>query len=140
MTDSIGIDPKTVVSRYVEAVAGGDLPTIRASFAADATWNYLGTLPISRVWTGRDTIVDEFLGGVGALIRPGTTEIALVSVHADGDRVFAEWTSDAVTVTGVEYHNRCLGIFTVADGRITSVVEYADTDHVARVLFPTQSA
>ncbi|MFI1377804.1 nuclear transport factor 2 family protein [Embleya sp. NPDC020886] len=131
---------KDVVIRYVEAVAEGDLPSIRASFAEDATWTYPGELPISRTWVGRDTIVDDFLGDVGALLRPETVAIRLVSVHADGDRVFAEWTSDAVTVTGVEYHNRCLGIFVVADGRITSVHEYADTGHTARVLFPDHVA
>ncbi|GCD99417.1 nuclear transport factor 2 family protein [Embleya hyalina] len=129
-------DPKTVVTRYVEAVADGDLPTIRASFAEDATWTYPGELPISRTWVGRDTIIEDFLGDVGALLRPETVRIRLTSIHADGDIVFAEWTSDAVTVGGVEYHNRCLGIFEVADGRITSVREYADTGHTARVLFP----
>ncbi|MFI1580887.1 nuclear transport factor 2 family protein [Embleya sp. NPDC020630] len=128
--------PKAVVTRYVEAVAEGDLTTIRASFAEDATWTYPGELPISRTWVGRDTIIEDFLGDVGALLRPETVRIRLVSIHADGDVVFAEWTSDAVTVGGVEYHNRCLGIFEVADGRIVSVREYADTGHTGRVLFP----
>jgi hypothetical protein len=30
-------DPKTVVTRYVEAVAAADLPTIRAGFDPDVT-------------------------------------------------------------------------------------------------------
>ena len=61
-------DPKTVVIRYVEAVRDGDLALIRDSFAEDASWTYLGEVPVlGRVWQGRDTIVDEFLGGAGAL-------------------------------------------------------------------------
>ena len=128
-------DPKSVVVRYVEAVAAGDLPVIRDSFAEDATWHYPGDLPISGAWQGRDAIVDDFLGGAGALLRPETVVIRLTEVIAEGDRVVAEWTSDGVTVRGAEYHNRCAGVFTVRDGRIASVREYADTRHSAATLF-----
>ncbi|KPI06667.1 protein of unknown function DUF1486 [Actinobacteria bacterium OK074] len=129
-------DPKAVVIRYVEAVRDGAADVVRDSFAADATWHYPGDLPISKVWHGRDEIVDEFLGSMGPLLVPGTMEIELVSTLAEGDRVVAEWTSRATTVYGGTYDNRCLGIFTVREGRIASVVEYADTRHVAAVLFP----
>ncbi|MCQ4041370.1 nuclear transport factor 2 family protein [Streptantibioticus rubrisoli] len=129
-------DPKSVVIRYVEAVAAGDLPVIRDSFADDATWHYPGDLPPSGTWRGRDTIVDDFLGAAGALLRPETVVIRLAEVIAEGDRVVAEWTSDAVSVRGAEYHNRCIGVFTVRDGRIASVREYTDTRHAATVLFP----
>lgn len=43
---------------------------------------------------------------------------------AEGDRVVAEWTSKAKTVHGGTYDNRRIGISTVRDGKITSVVEY----------------
>lgn len=129
------MSPKDVVIRYVEAVRTGDLAVVRDSFAADATWEYPGETPWSKVWAGRDAIVDDFLGGAGARFVPGSMVIALVNVLADGDQVVAEWTSDAVTVDGAEYHNRCLGVFGVRGGRIVSVREYADTQHTARVLF-----
>ncbi|WP_030411203.1 nuclear transport factor 2 family protein [Streptomyces sp. NRRL S-1448] len=128
-------DPRSVVIRYVEAVRDGDADVIRDSFAEDATWDYPGDLPVSRVWQGRDAIVNDFLGGMGPAFVPGTMEIALVSTVAEGDRVVAEWTARATTVHGDRYDNRCLGIYTVRDGRITSVIEYADTHHVARTLF-----
>ncbi|AEW92423.1 MULTISPECIES: nuclear transport factor 2 family protein [Streptomycetaceae] len=131
------LDPRTVVVRYVNAVAEGDLATIRDSFAADATWTYPGDLPLSRVWTGRDTIVDEFLGGAGALFAPGgAPRITLTNVVADGEQVVAEWTSRGVAAGGRAYDNACLGVFTVRDGRITSVREYTDTQHAERTLFP----
>lgn len=132
--------PREVVVRYVEAVRDGDAETIRDSFAPDATWHYPGDLPISKVWHGRDAIVDDFLGGMGPLLVPGTMEIELVSTIAEGDRVAAEWTSKARTVYGAAYDNRCLGIFTVRDGRIASVIEYADTRHAAAALFPDRDA
>lgn len=140
-TDNVVTDPKTVVIRYVEAVRDGDLALIRDSFAEDASWTYLGEVPLlGRVWQGRDTIVDEFLGGAGALFAPGTgAEVALVNAFADGEQVLAEWTSKATARNGAAYDNRCAGIFTVREGRIVSVREYADTLHVVRSLFPDQA-
>jgi ketosteroid isomerase-like protein len=128
--------PKDTVIRYVDAVRDGDAATIRASFAPDATWHYPGNLPISGVWRGRDAIISDFLASMGTILVPGTMKIELVSTIADGDRVVAEWTSKATTVYGTSYDNRCIGIYTVDDGRITSVIEYADTQHVAAALFP----
>ncbi|MEU1329392.1 nuclear transport factor 2 family protein [Streptomyces sp. NPDC005865] len=130
-------DPRAVVIRYVEAVRDGDADVIFESFAEDATWHYPGgDLPISKVWRGRDAIINDFLGSMGPILVPGTTKVELVSTIAEGDRVVAEWTSKARTVYGGTYDNRCIGIYTVHAGRITSVIEYADTRHVAAVLFP----
>jgi uncharacterized protein len=131
------LDPKAVVIRYVEAVRDGDIDVVRDSFAVDATWTYPGSLPISKVWEGRDSIVADFLGGMGARLKPGAPlVIALTNVVAEGEQVVAEWTSDGTTAAGAAYSNRCLGVFVVRDGRIASIREYADTHHVADVLFP----
>jgi NADPH:quinone reductase-like Zn-dependent oxidoreductase/ketosteroid isomerase-like protein len=136
--DPVMNDPKTVVTRYVEAVAAGDLPTIRASFAPDVVWTYPGDLPLSGDWKGRDLVVDEFLGAAaGNLFAPGTpVTIELVNVIADGEQVFAEWTAQATARAGGAYSNKCAGVFTVRDGLIVAVREYLDTDHARRVLFP----
>ena len=134
-------DPKTVVTRYVEAVAAGDLPTIRASFAPDVVWTYPGDLPLSGDWKGRDLVVDEFLGAAaGNLFAPGTpVAIELVNVIADREQVFAEWTARATARAGGAYDNNCGAVFTVRDGLIVAVREYLDTDHARRVLFPDES-
>ncbi|MFH8387459.1 nuclear transport factor 2 family protein [Kitasatospora sp. NPDC018058] len=54
---------------------------------------------------------------------------------ADGEQVLAEWISKATAANGAVYDNKCAGVFTVRDGKITSVTEYADTHHVAATLF-----
>jgi uncharacterized protein len=134
MTDNA---PKTVVIRYVEAARDGMSAVIRDSFAADATWEYPGDLPLSGTHQGIDAIVNEFLGGAAALMAPDTNVvIELTSVVAEGDQVAAEWTSRATARNGQAYHNRNVGIFTVRDGKIVSVREYTDTQHAAQVLFP----
>ena len=133
-------DPKSIVVRYVNAVRDGDLTLIRDSFAEDATWHYPGSLPLSGTWTGRETIVDDFLGGMGSLLQPGSTvTVELTNVVAEGDQVVAEWTSQATASNGAAYRNHCLGIFIVKEGKIVSVREYADTQHVEHVLFAGDS-
>ena len=129
------MDPKTVVIRYVEAARDGMSAVIRGSFAEDATWEYPGDLPLSGTYRGIDAIVTEFLGGAAALMAPGVV-LELTNVVAEGDQVVAEWTSSATARNGAAYRNRNAGIFTVRDGKIVSVREYTDTQHVAQVLLP----
>jgi uncharacterized protein len=129
--------PKDVVVRYVEAARDGMSAVITDSFAADATWEYPGDLPLSGTYRGVEAIVHTFLGGAAALMAPDSpVTITLTNVIADGDQVAAEWTSDAISHTGTVYHNRNVGIFTVTDGKITAVREYTDTLHAARAFFP----
>ncbi|TCC65722.1 hypothetical protein E0H73_01965 [Kribbella pittospori] len=127
--------------RIVEAVAAGDLATVRASFAPGVVWTYPGDLPLSGEWKGRETVVDEFLGAVaGKLFAPeAPVTITLTNTLADGDQVFAEWTAQATARSGEAYLNRCGAVFTVRDGAIVAVREYLDTDHARRVLFPKTS-
>jgi ketosteroid isomerase-like protein len=130
-------DPKTVVVRYVEAARDGMSAVIRDSFAEDAAWEYPGDLPLSGTYRGIDAIVNEFLRGAAALMAPGTGVILeLTNVVAEGDQVVVEWTSRATARNGGAYRNRNAGIFTVRGGKIVSVREYTDTQHVVQVLLP----
>jgi uncharacterized protein len=128
-------ESREVVERYLAAVAAGDAEGVRASFADDATWELGGELPISGVWRGRGPIVDEFLVTAMAYYEPGSVSIEVTGVVADGDRVVVEWTSRARTRAGRPYENRCIGVFTVRDGRIQGVREYMDTLYAQRPAF-----
>jgi uncharacterized protein len=128
-------ESREVVERYLAAVAAGDAEGVRASFADDATWELGGELPISGVWRGRGPIVDEFLVTAMAYYEPGSVSIEVTGVVADGDRVVVEWTSRARTRAGRPYENRCIGVFTVRDGRIQGVREYMDTLYAQRTAF-----
>lgn len=129
-------EPASLVVRYINAVREGDTDAVRSVFAEDATWEYPGDLPLSRTWHGRDSIVSDFLGSVGALLRPGAPpSLELTNVISAGAQVVAEWTSRAITRGGDAYHNRNIAVFTIGDGKITSVREYTDTQHAEHVLF-----
>ena len=127
-------DAKTVLARYVAAVEAEDGETIGASFADDATWTLAGELPISGTWVGRQAIVSEFLPTAMSHYAPGSVSLEITRMIAEGDNVALQWTSRARTLDGNPYENHCIGVFTVRDGKITSVREYMDTHYAYRAL------
>lgn len=127
-------DPKTVVTRYIEAARDGMSAVIRDSFAPDATWEYPGDLPLSGTYRGIDAIVSEFLAGASNLLAEVRLELG--TVVAEGELVAAEWTATGSSKDGTPYRNRNIGLFTVRDGKIVSVREYTDTRHAGQVFFP----
>lgn len=121
-------DSKSVLQRYVAAVAAGDEETMRELFAEDATWTLAaGDLPTSGTWTGRNAILGDFLATALSGYEPGSLDIDVKGMIAEGDQVALQWTTRAVTVSGRRYENDCIGVFTVRDGHIQSVREYMDT-------------
>ena len=120
-------DSRTVLERYVSAVEAGDEHAIRESFAENATWRLDGKLPISGTWHGRETIMSEFLATAISYFEPGSVNLEITSLIAEGERVAMEWTSRARTKRGNKYENHCIGVFTVRDGKIEHVREYMDT-------------
>ena len=68
------------------------------------------------------------------LMRPSRADPAQHRAPG-GDRVALEWTSRARTTGGEPYENSCAALFTLADGRITTVREYMDTQHVQAIWY-----
>jgi uncharacterized protein len=129
-------DSKNVLRRYVAAVQAGDAEVIRELFAEDATWTlHAGQLPISGTWTGRDTIIDEFLATAMAHYEPGSVSLEITGMIAERDQVVLQWTSRARTREGRRYENGCIGVFTICDGKIQDVREYMDTLYASEVAF-----
>jgi ketosteroid isomerase-like protein len=133
-------DAKTILSRYVAAVEAGDAETIRDSFAESATWTLAGEMPISGTWEGRNAIIDEFLATAMSNYEPGSVNLEITGMIAEGDRVALQWTSRARTLDGQPYENDCIGVFTVSDGKIQSVREYMDTHYAFKALARVSSA
>jgi ketosteroid isomerase-like protein len=123
------------VSRYIDALIAGDEAAIRSSFTEDATWTVRNGLPLAGPWTGRDAIVDDFLGHMREHLDPGSIRFEIGPMLDAGDTVVLEWTSHARTRAGELLQNACCGVFELRDGRIAAVREYLDSEHVAAVLF-----
>jgi uncharacterized protein len=127
---------RSVVRQYLDALARGDLASLRASFSPDATWSLGGGLPVSGTWTGPEGIIDGFLAAMVSRLdakRPLSQEVTGLVV--EGDTAVAEWTSRATTTSGRAYENDYAVVFVVRDGKVAAVREYFDTAYAGRVLF-----
>jgi ketosteroid isomerase-like protein len=133
---------RAVLRGYLDALVAGDVDTIAASFAEDATWSLHGTLPLAGVRHGRQDILRFLLGAV-SLYQPGTQTFDFGDITAEHDRAVLEWRVRGIAAaTGKAYDNEYCGVFVIRDGHITEVREYLDTQHAADTLYnhvPTES-
>ncbi|MEU6841581.1 nuclear transport factor 2 family protein [Streptomyces sp. NPDC046716] len=128
-------DPTAVVLRYFEALAADDQETVFNTWAEEGSCWYGGDLPISGTWQGRDQVINGFLATAFAHLDP-TKEIGIkvTNFFGAGEQVLVEWDSWATGRTGRPYRENNIGVFTVRDGKITNMREYADTQHWERAL------
>lgn len=130
---------RTLIDTYMNALRTGDLPTLHATFAPDATWWLPGDLPVSRTWHGPDAILDEFLPAVMSRFKPDSIEFTTNSITTTQDAAIVEWTVEATRLDGNPYKNNYIAIFETRDGRISAVREYMDTS-VMQPLFAAAGA
>ena len=95
----------------------------------ESTWTLIakGTEPMR----GRG-IADFFAGG-GSIFEAGAPTIEVTGVTAEGERVAIEGAGRGRLLNGRDYDNRYHFLMIVRDGRVLSVREYMDSEHVADV-------
>ena len=69
------IDSKQVIERYVAAWRRATRTRSATSSPPDATWWLGGDLPISGTWSGRETIMADFLATAMAYYEPGSVSL-----------------------------------------------------------------
>ncbi len=128
-------EPRHVVQRYFDALAAGDEAVIWESWAEDGTCWYGGDLPISGTWQGRERVINGFLATAFAHLDPDREiGVRVANVFGEGEQVLVEWDSWATGKTGRPYNQKNVGVFTVRDGKIVDMREYADTQNWERAL------
>lgn len=127
-----------LVEGLFAALQSGDLSPVGPHLAADVT----GVLPYApsgnpepfRVFPGKDAVM-RYLGSVVATFSQRRWHGLTCYVTADGSTVFAEARGDFVRAgTGAPYRNVYVFKFTIHDGLITHIAEYANPVPVAKVL------
>jgi uncharacterized protein len=127
---------KQVVSEFIDAVYAGDMDRVSAVLAEDAVWHFPGLLPVQDTYNGRDAILNDLLGTQAMpLYEPGSLNVEVTKLIAEGDTVAAEWRGRGRSAKGKPYDNHYSFFFTVGDGVITSLREYCDTNYAAEVLY-----
>jgi ketosteroid isomerase-like protein len=128
-------EPTAVVLRYFEALEAGEQDAIRDAWAEEGSCWYGGDLPISGTWQGRDQVIDGFLATAFSHLDPEQEiGVKVTNCFGAGEQVLVEWDSWATGRTGRPYRQKNIAVFTVRDGRITSMREYADTQNWERTL------
>lgn len=122
---------KGVAAQLLQSMSDGDTKTIYNLFAEDGFTQTMGSIPISGIYS-REQIV-ELANSVHSAF-PSGFKISVQNIIAEKDKVAVEAVSEGTHVSGVEYRNEYHFLFTLKDGKITSVKEYMDTDLANRVL------
>ena len=98
-----------------------------AALAPDIEYTLMGsTHRFARTFRGRDDVAKNLFAEVGAVLARG--RMTPINAVAEGDQVVVEFEGEGRTKDGRDYNNRYCSVFRIADGRITRIREYLDTD------------
>lgn len=123
------IDARVVVERFLETFSTGDIPAILDMMTDDATWWVAGSVAGISGCNDKDTL-GTLLREVRTVYAEGRLQITPVSMIVEGASVACEATSHALLWDGRTYANQYHFRFETRDGKIGSVREYSDTQHM----------
>ncbi|MFI5783257.1 nuclear transport factor 2 family protein [Nocardia sp. NPDC051570] len=121
---------KELVGRFFELFTGGRPEEASALLSDDVTWWTNGE-PGRNIWAGtinKIQMIDSF--NTFPSIFPNGLVVTPVGFTAEGDKVAMEAESHAEVVNGKNYSNQYHFLIEVRDGKIHSIREYMDTQHV----------
>jgi ketosteroid isomerase-like protein len=122
---------KAQVLRFFKAMNEGDIDTILDSYAEDGMLQTMGNTLISGQFT-KAQIAAAAQGIYQAF--PEGISFTITGMTAEGDKVAVEATSSGAHSSGSTYSNEYHFLFTFADGKISSLKEYMDTERVTDIL------
>jgi len=128
-------DNKQVVRDFFEAGNRGDVPRCMALLAENVHWCNYGNTRFSGPFVGKQELGEKLMGPLFGSLKNGlhTTVDRLI---AEGDVVVMQGSGRAETHDGTPYNNKYCMVMEIREGRIQSVVEYADTARVNDVFGP----
>lgn len=130
-------DPAGVAKALYAAFERGDMATVNALIAPDATWTYHGPpelLPFGGTRRGRDGVADFFRKVDDTLTDARATQREFI---VSGDQVAVPGTEEStVKATGVHYKVNNLHLFKVQGGKIVQFEEFIDSGAVLEAFTP----
>ena len=124
---------RDLVQRFFTLLGAGDLDGALALMTDDATWWIAGKPGKAAVCgTLAKRQVAKLLRNITGALE-GKLAMTVKEVMVEGDRVAAEVESLGQLKSGRTYNQEYHFKFTIREGRIASVREYLDTQHVQEV-------
>ncbi len=121
---------KTIAVQLVTAAGDSRIEDLLSWVTDDATWWISGTTEFSGTYPVRKLFEESaklFRGTEG----PFTSTIGAVT--AEGNRVAIEAEAHVRFIDGRVYHNLVHLLLTFRDGKVASVKEYGDTEHLVKL-------
>jgi ketosteroid isomerase-like protein len=124
---------KLLMQAIFAGLAHGDAKPLTESMADDFCWTVTGGNAWSGTYCGKQTVMNELMRPLIANFAERYTNTAHRFI-ADGDWVAVECQGKVMTRTGKRYDNRYCWVCRMEGGRLKEVIEYMDTELVARTL------
>ncbi len=123
---------KATITEFMQVFSSGDVDGILSRMTDDATWWVAGNIPgISG--TKDKAGFKEMVSGIAESTTTGAIRLTPHAFTAEGERVAVETESYTELKNGRVYNNLYHFLFTVRDGKISSVKEFLDTEHTTAV-------
>jgi ketosteroid isomerase-like protein len=119
-------DNQKIVQQWFDHVSASDAEAAFALFSEDIKYDLKGTTPISGVFRGLDSIVNDFFVPWRKQID-GELVVHVDELIGTGERIVALCHGEANTVFNRPYKNDYAFVFTVKGGKICEIAEYLDT-------------
>jgi ketosteroid isomerase-like protein len=126
---------KELVRRAFDALAAADSRPLLALLADDARWTVMGRTRWSGAYEGKEKILRDLLGPLGARLADRYRATA-ERILADGPFVVVQARGHSTTKAGARYDNEYCFVYRMDGGRIKDVTEYLDTELVTAALTP----
>jgi ketosteroid isomerase-like protein len=133
------VENKQLFQEIFAGLAVGDGRHFIDSLADDFCWTITGTTAWSGTYRGKEDVRAKLLRPLFEQFANRYTN-ALHRIVAEGDYVVIECRGKVTTKTGKPYNNTYCWVCRVADGKLTELTEYMDTELVATVLLPPRTA
>jgi ketosteroid isomerase-like protein len=122
------------VRDFLEVFSAGNVPGVLDRLDDDATWWVSGK---TEGFAGTKTKEEmgKLLESVVPVYKGGALKITPLRIVAAGDRVAVEAEGYAELTNGRVYNPQTSFFFRLANGKITEVREYLDTQHAYEIFF-----
>jgi ketosteroid isomerase-like protein len=134
ITETAAEQNTAIVREFLEVFSTGDVPGILERLDDDATWWVSGKIE-GFAGTKSKAEMGALLESVVPLYKGGALRITPLRIVAAGDRVAVEAEGYAELTNGRVYNPQSSFFFALADGKITEVREYLDTQHAHQIFF-----
>jgi uncharacterized protein len=127
---------KLLEQAFAETARGNGSAFIEA-LAEDAVWTIIGSTPWSQTYHGRQSIINDLLRPLNAQFANRNTIVAHHFLAA-GEHVVVQARGKNRTLSGQDYENSYCWVFRFSNGKVSELIEYADTSLMESCLIHPQ--